>query len=142
WEAIGIANKHPRVNILNPGPGVGGHCISVDPWFLVEAAPDIAELIRTARQVNDSQPHFLLELIKGEAGDLAEKKVAVLGLAFKPDVDDLRESPAVEIACKLQEAGARVKAFEPNKPDAQIPGIHTAYSLEEAILDADMIVLL
>ncbi|MEL7644182.1 MAG: nucleotide sugar dehydrogenase, partial [bacterium] len=124
WEAIRIANLHPRVKILNPGPGVGGHCISVDPWFLVEAAPDIATLIRTSRQVNDSQPEFVIRLVKQVLGeDLHGKWIAVLGLAFKPDVDDLRESPAVDIARHLAAKGAQVKAFEPNKPDAEIEGV-------------------
>ncbi len=84
WEAISIANKHPRVKILNPGPGVGGHCISVDPWFLVEKAPDITPLINTARNVNDSQPDFAVSLVERALGELKNKKIAVLGLAFKP----------------------------------------------------------
>ncbi|MDP3451279.1 MAG: nucleotide sugar dehydrogenase, partial [Anaerolineaceae bacterium] len=113
WEAISIANKHPRVKILNPGPGVGGHCISVDPWFLVEKAPDITPLINTARNVNDQQPDFVISLANRALGDLKNKKIAVLGLAFKPDVDDLRESPAVEVAEKLHKAGAEVLACEP-----------------------------
>jgi UDP-N-acetyl-D-mannosaminuronic acid dehydrogenase len=116
WEAIAIANRHPRVNILQPGPGVGGHCISVDPWFLVEAAPELTPLIRTARQVNDSQPHFVLELIRRALGELQGMRLAVLGLAYKAGVDDLRESPAVEIARLLGQAGALVKAYEPFKP--------------------------
>ena len=98
WEAIQIANRHPRVKILNPGPGVGGHCISVDPWFFVEAAPDLTPLIHTARKVNDSQPEFVLKIIERALGTLKGKRIAVLGLAFKPDVDDLRESPAIDVA--------------------------------------------
>jgi UDP-N-acetyl-D-mannosaminuronic acid dehydrogenase len=142
WEAIQIASLHPRVKILNPGPGVGGHCISVDPWFFVEAAPDLADLIHTARTVNDAQPHFVMELVQRALGDLAGKKIAALGLAFKPDVDDLRESPAAEVVHLLKKAGAQVKAFEPFKPDAKLPGIHAVTSLDEAIEDAEAIILL
>jgi len=143
WEAIRIANLHPRVKILNPGPGVGGHCISVDPWFLVEAAPDIATLIRTSRQVNDSQPEFVIRLVKQVLGEaLYGKRIAVLGLAFKPDVDDLRESPAVEIARHLAAAGAQVKAFEPNKPDAEIEGIPVVDSLSKALEYVELVLVL
>jgi UDP-N-acetyl-D-mannosaminuronic acid dehydrogenase len=143
WEAIKIANHHPRVKILNPGPGVGGHCISVDPWFFVEAAPDLTEIISTARHVNDSQPHFVLELIKTALGnDLKGKHIAALGLAFKPDVDDLRESPAIEVGKLLIQAGAIVRSYEPYKTNAVIPGIRIFTSLEEAISEADLLVLL
>jgi UDP-N-acetyl-D-mannosaminuronic acid dehydrogenase len=106
------------VNILRPGPGVGGHCISVDPWFLVEAAPDITPLIHTARKVNDGQPHFVVSLVQrilgvsSQAG-LTGRRIAVLGLAYKPGVDDFRESPAVEVANLLVQAGADVRAFDP-----------------------------
>ncbi len=142
WEAISIANLHPRVKILAPGPGVGGHCISVDPWFFVEAAPELTPLIYHSRQVNDSQPHFVVETVKRALGTLKGKKIAALGLAYKPDVDDLRESPANEVVQLLQEKGAQVLAWEPFKPDAEMPGIHMADSLESAIQDAEAIVLL
>ena len=142
WQAIAIANRHPRVNILNPGPGVGGHCIGVDPWFLVEAAPDLTPLIRTARQVNDSQPGFVVDLIRRAAGELRGTHVALLGLAYKADVDDLRESPAIEVANLLVAAGASVSAFEPYKPSFQLPGIAACATLEEAIHQASAIVLL
>ena len=142
WEAIQIANRHPRVKILNPGPGVGGHCISVDPWFFVEAAPDISPLIHTARNVNDSQPEFVVALVRSLIGDLIGKKVTVFGLAFKPDVDDLRESPAIEVAHKLHLAGAAVTAFEPLKPDFKHEGIAMAASLDQAVAYADVILLL
>jgi UDP-N-acetyl-D-mannosaminuronic acid dehydrogenase len=141
WEAVSIANLHPRVKILSPGPGVGGHCISVDPWFFVETAPDIADLIYAARTVNDAQPHFALALIEKALGSLKGKKIAVLGLAFKPDVDDLRESPAAEVAHLLQKEGAIVKAFEPFKPEG-LPGIACVLTLAEAVADADCILLL
>ncbi len=141
WEAIGIANLHPRVEILRPGVGVGGHCISVDPWFLVEAAPEEANLIKTARQVNDGQPAFVADLVSKVGGDLSGKRIAFLGLAFKPNVDDLRESPAVELAHHLTDAGAEVMAYEPFRSDAKIPKINLVPSLEEALIDADLIVL-
>lgn len=150
WEAINLANRHPRINILNPGPGVGGHCISVDPWFFVETAPELTPLIYQARQVNDEQPHFVVEKAKQTLGlhstsseqALKHKKIAALGLAYKPDVDDLRESPAVEVVHLLQKEGARVKTWEPFKPDANIQGIDMASSLDAAIQDADAIILL
>ncbi len=142
WEAIAIANLHPRVKILNPGPGVGGHCISVDPWFLVEAAPDLTSLIYHARRLNDSQPHFAAETVRHALGSLNGKRIAALGLAYKADVDDLRESPAVEVARLLQEQGADVKAWEPFKPDADLQGIVLAPTLEDAIKDADALALL
>jgi UDP-N-acetyl-D-mannosaminuronic acid dehydrogenase len=142
WEAISIANRHPRINILRPGPGVGGHCISVDPWFLVEVAPEITPLIRTAREVNDSQPEFTFRMIEEKLGSLIGKHIAVLGLSFKPNVDDIRESPAIEIARLIQEGGATLTAFEPFKPDLELEGIELARTLEETFIDADMVVLL
>lgn len=142
WEAVELANKHPRVRILNPGPGVGGHCISVDPWFLVEAAPDITPLIHTARKVNDGQPEFVVRLVKRALGSLRNKKIAVLGLSYKADVDDIRESPAVEAAHLLVQEGARVKAFEPYKTTAEIPGLDLVPSLAEVFSDVEAILLL
>jgi UDP-N-acetyl-D-mannosaminuronic acid dehydrogenase len=143
WEAIAFANRHPRVDILRPGPGVGGHCISVDPWFFVEAAPDLAQMIYTARQVNDAQPHYVVSLVqRAMGGDLAGKRIAALGLAYKPDVDDLRESPAIEVVRLLAEAGAGVQAYEPFKIDAKIHGITALPTLEMALEDADLILLL
>jgi UDP-N-acetyl-D-mannosaminuronic acid dehydrogenase len=142
WEAIQLSSLHPRVKILKPGPGVGGHCISVDPWFFVESAPDLSRLILRARQVNDSQPEFVLDLAKKVLGSLSGKKIAALGLAYKPDVDDLRESPAVEVVHLLAKEGAAVKAFEPFKPDAALPGVDAALTLELALKDADAVLLL
>jgi UDP-N-acetyl-D-mannosaminuronic acid dehydrogenase len=142
WEAIKIANLHPRVKILSPGPGVGGHCISVDPWFLVEAAPDITPLIYNSRKVNDAQPQYVVELTRRALGSLNGKKIAALGLAFKPDVDDLRESPASEVIHLLQKEGATVRAFEPFKPDADLPGITSVPTLEAALKEADAVLLL
>jgi UDP-N-acetyl-D-mannosaminuronic acid dehydrogenase len=142
WETIALANLHPRVKILNPGPGVGGHCISVDPWFLVEAAPELTPLIYHSRQVNDAQPHFVVEKVKRALGSLKKKKIAVLGLAYKPDVDDLRESPANEVVHLLQQEGAIVKVWEPFKPDAKLKGIDMADSFESAIKDSEAVLLL
>jgi len=142
WEAIKIASLHPRVKILNPGPGVGGHCISVDPWFFVEAAPDITPLIYNSRKVNDAQPHYVVELTRRALGSLNGKQIAALGLAFKPDVDDLRAIPATEVIHLLQKEGAAVKAFEPFKPDADLPGIAAVPTLEAALKEAEVVVLL
>jgi UDP-N-acetyl-D-mannosaminuronic acid dehydrogenase len=142
WEAIAIANRHPRVDILRPGPGVGGHCISVDPWFLVEAAPEITPLIRQARMVNDSQPAHAVRLIVTALGGLRGRTIAALGLAYKPDVDDLRESPAIEVARLLAEGGARVASFEPFALAARVPGCTPADSLDAALRQAEAVVLL
>jgi UDP-N-acetyl-D-mannosaminuronic acid dehydrogenase len=142
WEAISLANRHPRINILSPGPGVGGHCISVDPWFFVEAAPELTPLIYNARRVNDEQPHFVVQKVKQALGDLNGKKIVALGLAYKPDVDDLRESPATEVVHLLQAEGAEVKVWEPFKPNATMNGIQMASSLEAALQEADLLLLL
>jgi len=147
WEAIAIANYHPRVDILRPGPGVGGHCIGVDPWFLVEAAQDITRLIRAARDVNDSQPAFVVDLIRraldlDPKDSLCGRNIAILGLAYKPDVDDLRESPAVEVVSRLSDLGAKIAAFEPFKEGIRIAGAECYAELKPAIKDVDLIALL
>jgi UDP-N-acetyl-D-mannosaminuronic acid dehydrogenase len=142
WEAIQLANLHPRINILRPGPGVGGHCISVDPWFLVEAAPDLTPLIRTARTVNDGQTSHVVKRMRQSVGDLNGRHITVLGLAYKPDVDDLRESPAIEIARLLVGEGAKVITFEPYKVEGQIPDLPAAPSLEAALQEADLLAVL
>ena len=141
WEAISIASLHPRVKILSPGPGVGGHCISVDPWFFVEAAPDITPLIYHAREVNDGQPRYVVELVRKALTRLEGKRIAALGLAYKPDVDDLRESPAAEVVHLLQNEGANVKTFEPFKLEG-LPKMNCVSSLESALKDAEAILLL
>jgi UDP-N-acetyl-D-mannosaminuronic acid dehydrogenase len=142
WEAISLANRHPRVKVLNPGPGVGGHCISVDPWFFVEAAPDAAQLIRTAREVNDSQPAYIVDFIQRKIGGLTNKHITALGLAYKADVDDLRESPAIEVALLLKSAGAQVTVFEPYKTKFSIDGISSSINFNESVRQAEVIVLL
>lgn len=150
WQAIELANRHPRVNILRPGPGVGGHCISVDPWFLVEAAPELSPLIRTARQVNDAQPAFVCQVIRRALGvppntdkaSLAGRRIALLGLAYKPDVDDLRESPALEIAHLLHQEGAILSAYEPYKTTFSSTEFSTAPTVKDAVENAEALVLL
>lgn len=114
WELIRLANRHPRVNVLQPGCGVGGHCIAVDPWFIVDSAPDTAKIIRQAREVNDHKPEWVVEQISQFAQDRKTDTVICMGLAFKPDIDDLRESPAVNIVQNLNAKGLKVLAVEPN----------------------------
>jgi UDP-N-acetyl-D-mannosaminuronic acid dehydrogenase len=134
WELIEVANCHPRVNILQPGPGVGGHCIAVDPWFIVHAAPDEARLIRTAREVNDHKPEHVIDQIRAAAEGVSRPVIACLGLAFKADIDDLRESPSVEIARRLAvSSGARVLAVEPHVQ--QLPRELAAVGVELVDLD-------
>jgi UDP-N-acetyl-D-mannosaminuronic acid dehydrogenase len=114
WEVIDLANRHPRVNVLRPGPGVGGHCIAIDPWFIVDSAPQLARLIRTSREVNDSKIASTLERATAIMEDQPYAKAACCGLAFKANVDDLRESPALEIAQHLADRyGSRIKVVEP-----------------------------
>jgi UDP-N-acetyl-D-mannosaminuronic acid dehydrogenase len=154
WELIRLANKHPRVNVLQPGPGVGGHCIAVDPWFIVSKNPDEARLIRVAREVNDSKPEWVLDKVKDAIAahllvhpgkTAAEVTVACLGLAFKPDIDDLRESPALEITRHIaQNHPGVVWAVEPNIES--LPGSLVSHcvlkTVEDARTGADILVLL
>jgi UDP-N-acetyl-D-mannosaminuronic acid dehydrogenase len=142
WEAISLANRHPRVQVLQPGPGVGGHCISVDPWFLVEAAPELTHLIHAARQVNDGQPAHTVELVEKVLGGLQGRHIAALGLAYKSDVDDLRQSPAVDVAQRLAAAGAQVRTFEPFAPAESAPGCFPAADLDAALENAQALILL
>ena len=117
WELITLANRHPRINILQPGPGVGGHCIAVDPWFIVSEDPELSNLIRTAREVNDSKPNWVERKVLSLAKSLGKEtvKVACLGLSFKADIDDLRESPALQITLNLNaKRNLDVYAVEPN----------------------------
>ncbi len=115
WELIALANRHPRVNILRPGPGVGGHCIAVDPWFIVSSAPDATQLVQTARKINDSKPNWVVDRITDKAKRFKDPVIGCLGLAYKPDIDDLRESPALSIARRLTAMKiGKVIVCEPN----------------------------
>ena len=140
WELISLANRHPRVNILTPGPGVGGHCIAVDPWFIVARSPKYAKLIKTARLVNDAKPDWVIEKVKSRAEKFKRPVIGCLGLAFKADVDDLRESPAVDIVRKLiKDDVGEILISEPNLNK------HDEFDLiacEELIQRADIILLL
>jgi len=138
WELIQLANRHPRVNILNPGPGVGGHCLAVDPWFIVSAAPDTARLIRTAREVNEAKPGWVIEKVLDCAAKFQQPTIGCLGLAYKPNIDDLRESPALEVVHQLHKSGkATVLTCEPYVESVE--GL-TLVSLEELLQQADIVV--
>lgn len=146
WELIDLANHHPRVNLLRPGPGVGGHCIAVDPWFIVDSAPEHARLIRLARETNDAKPEFVVRRTAARAARIKDPVIACLGLAYKEDIDDLRESPAVVITRRLAEEGiGRVLAVEPHA--AALPacleqaGVELT-RIEDALRQADIIVAL
>lgn len=149
WELIELANRHPRVNILQPGPGVGGHCIAVDPWFIVEADRSNSNLIRTAREVNDGKPDWVADKVKVALDELQPgAKVALLGLAFKPNIDDLRESPALNLAESLVAENPTVDflVVEPNigqLPDALEQAANAQKrDAEEAVAEASVVVLL
>lgn len=151
WELIRLANRHPRVNILQPGPGVGGHCIAVDPWFIVTRTPEHSRIIRTAREVNDDKPKWVLDkvavsvdkLVREGQRDRAAIRIACYGLAFKPDIDDLRESPALHIAQTLEEDfGERLLVVEPNI-EALPPTLGRAQLVQlEAAEQADVHIML
>lgn len=141
WEVIELANRHPRVNILKPGPGVGGHCIAVDPWFLVAAAPERARLIRTAREVNDAKPEWVLKSIRTAAARFRNPVVGCLGLTYKANVDDTRESPALGIVRAL--LGEKIGSIMPCEPNLNGDfNEFSLYSLEEVLAAADILVLL
>ena len=140
WEMIKLANRHPRVNILQPGPGVGGHCIAVDPWFIVARAPEQAQLIKTAREVNDSKPQWVINKVKARANKFKKPVIGCLGLAFKADLDDIRESPALEIVKQIKGDNiGEVLVAEPNLKE------HKDFDLlpyQEVITRSDIVVLL
>jgi UDP-N-acetyl-D-mannosaminuronic acid dehydrogenase len=155
WELIKLANRHPRVNILQPGPGVGGHCIAVDPWFIVSAAPKESRLIRTAREVNDSKPEWVLDKVKLAVDEYLkfnpektakDTVIACFGLAFKPDIDDLRESPALDILRNILVAhSGPIYVVEPNisvLPDELISTKVELIDAEQALIHANIVVLL
>ncbi|MBK6584061.1 MAG: UDP-N-acetyl-D-mannosamine dehydrogenase [Gammaproteobacteria bacterium] len=140
WEVIALANRHPRVNILNPGPGVGGHCIAVDPWFIVDRSPQHSRLIRTAREVNDSKPEWVLNRLRVKAAKFREPVIGCLGLAFKADVDDLRESPAYEIVKHVQAEGiGKLMVCEPNLKEHRLFELH---KLDVVLKEADILLVL
>jgi UDP-N-acetyl-D-mannosaminuronic acid dehydrogenase len=154
WELITLANRHPRVNILQPGPGVGGHCIAVDPWFIVSKFPEEARLIRVAREVNDSKPNWVLSKVRQAVAEIlmtnpersaSSLKIACLGLTFKPDIDDLRESPALEIAREISMLNpGDTLCVEPNidkLPEGFRAGTHLC-DVEYALENADIVILL
>jgi len=146
WELIALANRHPRVDILKPGPGVGGHCIAVDPWFIVDAAPDRARLLRAAREVNDGKAEYVFQQICKLLDDNPQRPAACLGLTFKANIDDLRESPALEIAERLAARyGERIGVVEPfveKLPEALTGHGARALSLDEAVAQQGILVLL
>jgi UDP-N-acetyl-D-mannosaminuronic acid dehydrogenase len=140
WEVIELANRHPRVNILNPGPGVGGHCIAVDPWFIVDRSPEYSNLIRAAREVNDAKPEWVVDRVRKCADKFKNPVIGCLGLAFKADVDDLRESPAFDIVKKIKaENIGELKVCEPNLSE------HKDFELsrlEDVVFQSDILLLL
>ena len=154
WELIRLANRHPRVNILQPGPGVGGHCIAVDPWFIVSKTPEQARLIRTAREVNDSKPQWVIDKVKLAVAEFLqanpdktarEVSIACFGLAFKPDIDDLRESPALFIATEIAAThSGQLVVVEPNiqtLPDTLNKKL-SLKTIEQALTESDIVVVL
>jgi UDP-N-acetyl-D-mannosaminuronic acid dehydrogenase len=148
WELIGLANRHPRVNILSPGAGVGGHCIAVDPWFIVDAAPKKARLLKTAREVNDHKPHHVVERVLQAASELESPMIACLGLTYKADVDDTRESPSIEVASALHsrlEGRGQILVVDPmlkGLPDGLAGRGIQFVNLEEALERSNVIVSL
>lgn len=148
WELIDLANHHPRVDILQPGPGVGGHCIAVDPWFIVSAVPEEARIIRTAREINDGKPDWVLKQVEKAFGDKSHGVVAALGIAFKRDIDDLRESPSLDIVKQLgsRNSNLEIRVVEPNVAElpASLKELDNVKkeSLVEAVSAADIVLLL
>jgi UDP-N-acetyl-D-mannosaminuronic acid dehydrogenase len=146
WEVIRLANRHPRVNILSPGPGVGGHCIAVDPWFIVHGAPEETPLIRTARGVNDGKMHHVVAKADALVAAHPDAKVACLGLAFKANIDDFRESPARFVASRIaRKYGERVHIVEPYASELPIEFTDTGATLidiDTALEDCDLFIVL
>ncbi|TKE90499.1 UDP-N-acetyl-D-mannosamine dehydrogenase [Vibrio sp. F12] len=151
WELIALANRHPRINILQPGPGVGGHCIAVDPWFIVSKTPDLAKLIKTARDVNDKKPEWVIDKVKIALAEFLQANpnkaakdvtIACYGLAFKPDIDDLRESPALDITKSIANSHiGKVLAIEPNISSIDVDNVELV-SLDESLDRTDIHVML
>ncbi len=148
WEVIRLANHHPRVNILKPGPGVGGHCIAVDPWFIVASAPGLSSLIRTAREVNDSKPLHVAQQVIEKAARFVQPSIAFFGLAFKANIDDLRESPSVGIVAQVAAALPDINILVAEPHIHQLPRALSRYAnislgrTTEVVESADIVVLL
>jgi UDP-N-acetyl-D-mannosaminuronic acid dehydrogenase len=146
WELIKLANRHPRVTILNPGPGVGGHCIAVDPWFIVDSCPDEAKIIKQARLTNDAKPYYVIDQITHAADEFKRPVIACLGLAFKADIDDLRESPALQIVKELARKDiGNILAVEPNIKSLPEDVVHAGVelsTLSNALEKANVVVIL
>jgi UDP-N-acetyl-D-mannosaminuronic acid dehydrogenase len=141
WETIALANRHPRVNILQPGPGVGGHCIAVDPWFIVSSAPEHARLIRTARQVNDAKPHWVIDKVKAKAARFKDPVIGCLGITFKANIDDMRESPALDIVRELRrDQVGSLLVCDPNVSPDKVDFALTP--LQQVLKEADILLLL
>jgi UDP-N-acetyl-D-mannosaminuronic acid dehydrogenase len=142
WEAIKLANHHPRVNIHLPGPGVGGHCIAVDPWFMVELQPTLAKMIHLARTTNDSMPEYTAQKAKSilDAKGIGHPRVTALGLAFKANIDDMRESPSMDVVQHLQELNLDLSAYDPHIKENKFA--QQTQSLEEAVTHTDLIIIL
>ena len=141
WDTIALANRHPRVNILQPGPGVGGHCIAVDPWFIVSSAPEESRLIRTAREVNDAKPHWVMDKVKAKAERFKDPVIGCLGLTFKANIDDLRESPSLEIVRQLRDMKlGTILACDPNVEPSKAP--FPLHELKDVIRQSDILLLL
>jgi len=137
WEAIDLANKHPRVNVHQPGPGVGGHCLAIDPWFIVEKAPELANLITLSRNINDSMPEFVISNVKEKLFGISNPKIAILGITYKGNVDDLRESPVLDIIDSLIEEGVNLGIHDPYVTECA----YELSNLKEAVTDADCIII-
>ncbi len=146
WDVIELANRHPRVNILQPGPGVGGHCIAVDPWFLVDSAPDVTPLIATARNINDGKSDYVIGRVEAMAQANPNAKIACLGLAFKANIDDFRESPALKVAQAVAtKFGERVQIVEPyaqELPESFIGTGANLTALDDALASCEIVALL
>lgn len=139
WEAIELANCHPRVNIHRPGPGVGGHCIAVDPWFIIEQAPENAKLIKLSRETNDTMPNYVANKVEQLVGNITDPVVTVLGLAFKGNIDDMRESPSLKVI-ELLKKFARVKVYDPHVQKNDFENKYDQF--EDSVVDSDVILIL
>ena len=137
WDVIKLANKHPRVNLHQPGPGVGGHCLAVDPWFIVEKNPELAHIIRLSRETNEGMPEFVAGKIKSIVGEIKKTKITILGVTYKPNIDDMRESPIMELVELLKEDGVDLNIYDPHVDIEEFKDM----SLLEACTGSDLVVL-